>query len=168
MVIKRRRARRDKSGPIGCLEAQKMIEPYLGGKLTEDELARFIEHMDHCRDCYDELNVFHTVYSALRDDPGQQELPYSLEEMISRSKAYLKKRKRYRSLQTFSGVAAFFAVIMLTAGLLSPDLPFSPRSVGEKIRGLFRGRHSEQVYEDIQTESETESVISEIMTEASS
>ena len=164
-MVKNKRAGREKSGPIGCLEAQKMIEPYLGGKLTDDELAAFIEHMGRCRDCYDELKVFHTVYSALGDDPGPYDLPLSLEEMISRSKAHLKRRRRRRSLSILAGAGAVFAALLVTAGLLLPDLPFSPRLVGEKLRALSGS--GAQMQEELQTETETEYGPAEISTEAS-
>ena len=42
-----------------CIEAQQLIKPYLKKELSDRELERFLDHVENCPECYDELgNLF--------------------------------------------------------------------------------------------------------------
>lgn len=44
-----------------CREAQQLVIPYINNELTDEELAGFLEHVDHCKDCKEELEIYFTV-----------------------------------------------------------------------------------------------------------
>ncbi len=38
-----------------CREAERLVTPYIQDKLSGDELEAFLEHLEHCRNCQEEL-----------------------------------------------------------------------------------------------------------------
>ena len=50
---------------MNCVEARRMVVPYVKGELSEKELEQFLKHIDHCSDCMDELDIYFTVYQAM-------------------------------------------------------------------------------------------------------
>ena len=59
-----------------CLEAQRLIHPFLRRKLTDEQLKAFVEHIDHCPGCREELEINLAVYSTLdqSDGTGEREM----------------------------------------------------------------------------------------------
>lgn len=51
-----------------CLEAQNLIRPFLEKKLTDEELAGFLEHVRDCPGCREELELYTAVYSSMGED----------------------------------------------------------------------------------------------------
>ena len=150
--------RRESSGPIGCLEAQKMIEPYLGDTLSDEELYRFIEHIDHCPECSEELEIFHLVYQTLgagEDETKGDIVP--LEETLRRSRARLARLNRIKKARRGVATAAFIVVFVFVCGLFFPTMPLSPHNTGVRLRRLMRP--GQRI-----TEAETETEIPDLET----
>ena len=42
-------------------EAERLVMPYINGSITDEELKSFVEHIDHCPDCREELEIYFTV-----------------------------------------------------------------------------------------------------------
>ena len=49
-----------------CREAEKMIVPYIHDKLTIDELDEFLEHVESCDNCMEELEIHYMVDEGLK------------------------------------------------------------------------------------------------------
>ena len=49
-----------------CQEAQAMIVPFIEGRLDDEQTERFIEHVEQCSDCYDELEVYYIVMVGVK------------------------------------------------------------------------------------------------------
>ena len=166
--IKRIRRRREKAGPIGCLEAQKMIEPYLEGNLSDEEMRRFIEHIDGCPECHEELEIFYTVYEALEDDEETIRETVSLDETIRRSKSRLSRLQTARKVRIGVFLTAFSLAFLVILGMIFPSMLLSPRNMGTLVRNLFTRQQNvietesevpdiESVIEDLSMESELDS-----------
>ena len=41
-----------------CREAERLVMPYINGSITDEELKAFVEHIDHCPDCREELEIY--------------------------------------------------------------------------------------------------------------
>lgn len=48
-----------------CKEAEKMIPLFLEDELETDELREFMEHIDKCRECEEELSIQFLVYEGM-------------------------------------------------------------------------------------------------------
>ncbi len=49
-----------------CREAEKMVVPYINDELTIDELDEFLEHVEYCDNCMEELEIHYMVDVGLR------------------------------------------------------------------------------------------------------
>lgn len=153
-----------------CSTARQMIRPYLSGDLSDSELSGFLEHIDSCSECYDELEVYYAIYQTLRGekDDGNYNFIDKLNRKLAESRKNLERRHRYRIFRlAVVGIAE--AVCLLSVLLL---LDYHGIYIG-KYRLL--GRHllfsetegeSENVYPA--TEGQSENVSAGAKTESSS
>ena len=49
-----------------CREAEKLVIPYINDELTMDELDEFLEHVEYCDNCMEELEIHYMVDIGLR------------------------------------------------------------------------------------------------------
>ena len=49
-----------------CLRAQSLITPFINDELSIKELEEFIEHTRSCSECMEELEVYYTLLTAMR------------------------------------------------------------------------------------------------------
>ncbi len=51
---------------MNCREAEKLVVPYIKDELTIDELDDFLEHVEYCNSCMEELEIHYMVDVGLR------------------------------------------------------------------------------------------------------
>ena len=51
-----------------CAEAQKRIRPFLKRELPPEDLESFLQHIENCPDCYEELELYLMIQAALEED----------------------------------------------------------------------------------------------------
>ena len=51
---------------MDCKQVEKMIPQFLDDDLTTEELREFMEHIENCKECYEELEIHFTVHYALQ------------------------------------------------------------------------------------------------------
>lgn len=51
---------------INCLLARKRIYAYLNDDLSDTELREFMEHVENCPECMEELKITHMVYTGAK------------------------------------------------------------------------------------------------------
>ena len=98
-----------------CKEAEQMIMPYISDELTDKELAPFLEHIYDCKACYEELEVYYTLYAGLAQLDGKSEeldMRNILPEALRFSEMRVRGRKILNLCYTLSQV---LAVLALTA-----------------------------------------------------
>ena len=49
---------------MNCQEAERLVTPYIHGELDEDTLEKFLEHIETCENCQEELEIYFTVDSG--------------------------------------------------------------------------------------------------------
>ena len=74
--------------------AESMVNRYIEHDLSVDELENFLEHVENCPSCYDELETYFIVHAAMQQLDEQSrdstlDLRELLEEDIRRSKHYI-------------------------------------------------------------------------------
>ncbi|MBQ8913986.1 MAG: zf-HC2 domain-containing protein [Lachnospiraceae bacterium] len=103
-----------------CLEAQSNIMAFIDGKLSDDEVVDFVRHMQSCKNCSEELEIYYTLIIGMRRLDNNEDLPQNfkllLEEDLDNAKNRIQKAKRFK-ISTF-GVffAAFVFVLFLFYG----------------------------------------------------
>ena len=58
---------------MNCKQAQRLLGPYINGELDEREEGEFVKHIRHCPECYEELEVYATVFAGIRQLDGAEE-----------------------------------------------------------------------------------------------
>lgn len=76
---------------MDCREVQKLVMPYIQDELTDRELEDFLEHVEACPDCQEELEIYFMVSLGLKQlDEGtgsfnmKQEMAEALENSYRR------------------------------------------------------------------------------------
>ncbi|MBR5509601.1 MAG: zf-HC2 domain-containing protein [Lachnospiraceae bacterium] len=60
-----------------CKEAQRLLVPYINGELETKEEDEFVRHVRQCPECYEELEVYATVFAGIRQlDGSEDEIDY--------------------------------------------------------------------------------------------
>jgi hypothetical protein len=96
-----------------------MIRPYLDGVLSDRELEEFLGHVQTCPDCFDELEIYYSVYRTLSnvDEKGDYNYARKLRSKLADSSEYLRIRYRNKLLKVAVILAAQLCVAWALYGL---------------------------------------------------
>lgn len=103
---------------MNCREAQRMVMPYIQDELTDQELEEFLEHIETCPDCQEELEIYFTVALGLRqldEGTGSFNMKQELEEALEDS------RRRVQFVRSVK-IACYAVNTLAGLGLLSTFL----------------------------------------------
>lgn len=92
---------------MNCLEARKYIYDFVQENWEEDSLEDFLQHIETCPDCKEELRVTHMIYHGLRSLDGKENMP------IDRS-----YRKMEEEAEHFLRVGHFFSAARIASETL--------------------------------------------------
>lgn len=74
---------------LKCREAERMVMPYIEGRLSDMELEKFLRHIEICPDCREELEIYYTVSEGLKqldeDESGDYDITGALEDSLDLS-----------------------------------------------------------------------------------
>lgn len=108
---------------IDCRQAEAMVTKYINHTLSTNELEDFLDHIEHCSSCYDELETYFIVHKAIQQlDEKEDGTVYNfrklLEQDIHRTRRHIRQKRglHFLSLLLFSTVlvsAALFALVLL-------------------------------------------------------
>ncbi|MBB5263809.1 hypothetical protein HNP82_000907 [Catenibacillus scindens] len=103
---------------MDCREAQALIVPFIEGKLTDEQTETFIQHIENCTDCYDELEVYYIVMVGVKqldeDEHMLVDFKGDLKKYISYKKEQIAKKHSRSTRLKLGGVAVF--ILLLCAG----------------------------------------------------
>lgn len=109
---------------MNCQTAESMVNRYIEHDLSVEELEDFLEHVENCPSCYDELETYFIVHAAMRqldEESGESSLDFRelLEDDIHSSKRYIVKKKFRRALSglgfcvLIAGLGGFLIYIIM-------------------------------------------------------
>lgn len=83
---------------MDCRTAEGMVNSYIEHKLPVDELEDFLDHIQECSSCYDELETYfivHEVMQQLDDNSRDSVLDFKdlMEQDIQSSRRYIRRKK---------------------------------------------------------------------------
>lgn len=137
---------------MNCIEARRMVTPFIKKELSDRETEQFLNHVEHCADCMDELDIHFTVYKALDTlDSGvhhEYDFRRMLNEEIRNARRRILRRKMFRAL--------YWLVLFLTEVLLVLSIYTGYQQKRERPEKR-QSQETEAVTEsEIQAESETQ------------
>lgn len=98
---------------MNCRAAEGMVTRYINHTLSIEELEEFLEHVQSCSSCYEELETYFIVHEAilqLDENNGDEamDLRDLLEQDLKKSRRYIRKKKAARIF-----TAAIFLVLIV-------------------------------------------------------
>lgn len=104
---------------MDCRTAEGMVNRYISHTLSIEEMEEFLEHIQNCSSCYDELETYfivHEVTQQLDESGSESVLDFKalLEMDIKKSRRSLRKKKITRFV---AGVFLCFLIILLAVFL---------------------------------------------------
>lgn len=99
-----------------CKEAMQYIMPYINDEMTDKEIQVFLEHIKGCKDCYEELEVYYTIYAGLAQldsDSSEFDMGNILEEAIEVSEGRVRAHRNFNGVYILSQVVAVISLIVL-------------------------------------------------------
>lgn len=115
---------------MNCRIAEGMVNKYIDHTLPLNDLEDFLEHIENCSSCYDELATYFIVHKAMQQLDEKQEdtvLDFKelLEEDIRKSRRYIRRKKFHRAVVAIAFCALiavlvvflFFVILELKEGI---------------------------------------------------
>lgn len=103
-----------------CIKAQGLITAYINNELAIDELEEFIEHVQGCEECMEELEVYYALLTAMKqldeDKNLSDDFSQELNEKIVRTQEriihlkYNYYRKKGVLVMTILLISIFFSL----------------------------------------------------------
>lgn len=105
-----------------CEEALADIDAYINHKLNGRELEEFLEHVESCRECYDELETYYIISVGMRyleeENLESYNIPRMLQENLHTRERQVKRRNVIRKTAVFLGVLFFIVILVLVLSYL--------------------------------------------------
>lgn len=105
---------------IDCRQAETLVARYIKHTLSTDELEEFLDHIEHCSSCYDELETYFIVHEAIQQlDEKEDGTVLDFRELLEsgypcRSRRYIRQKRWLH----FLSVIFFMAVVIAAASFV--------------------------------------------------
>ncbi len=77
---------------MNCEEVHQSFDVFLTDRMSVNDTEEFISHIEHCRDCFDDLEVYYMVKAATGELPEKELESYDLTKLLSDK---LEERRKY-------------------------------------------------------------------------
>lgn len=105
---------------MDCKKAQSLVTAYIKRQLDDRETEEFIEHISHCQECHEELEIYFTIHFALQKLDEEQNVSYNIKKMLEDDlEATEKKARRRNVFRVCSYTFMFLAEVLLVLVLLT-------------------------------------------------
>lgn len=96
-----------------CKEAEKLIPIFLHDELSYRDLTNFVQHIDECSECKEELTIQYliTAGTARLEDGNALDLNKELNDLLEASRAKVKIHKYMQYIGIGLEIAALVAII---------------------------------------------------------
>lgn len=101
-----------------CNEFKQMIPDIIDKKIPDDRLAEVVAHVENCKECYDEMEIFYILQYGLRETDEihkNMDLVGDLERCISGMKKRSIRYRRSAFMKTTTFVTAEAAILLALA-----------------------------------------------------
>lgn len=124
-----------KENVMTCLEAQSKITAFINDELDMAALEEFLNHVNHCPECREELEVYYTLLTAMKllneDKEVSNQFSQALEHKLKMSADKIKRRKNARIRTRFAVMLLALCFIILssisvTTNIVRESAPVKP------------------------------------------
>ena len=127
---------------MDCREAQALIVPFIEGKLNDEQNEKFIEHIEGCSDCYDELEVYYFVMVGVKqldeDEHILVDFKGDLKKYIATKKEAIARKHSRRTRRKLGGITALI-LLACVAGFVSYNVYNHPDLTARYIQRIASG-----------------------------
>lgn len=98
-----------------CQEAERLVTPYIKDELSGDELEAFLNHIDECESCREELEIYFMVDVGLRqldNGSGTYDIAGDLERKIEDSYAKVSHMWTFRVMRYAVNTLGIMALVV--------------------------------------------------------
>lgn len=67
---------------MDCKTAQSLVIPYINDQLSDEETEDFLEHIENCKECYEELEIHFAVHYALQKLDEDDKISFNIPKML--------------------------------------------------------------------------------------
>lgn len=123
---------------MDCRETQSLVRAYIDDKIPPRKLEEFIEHVEACPSCYDELETYYTLFFAMKYLDEDRHSSYNIKEMLSEDLKRKMAHARYCRRRKVAGI--IFLLVMALILLFVAGMFLMPAMTGDVlswILGLF-------------------------------
>lgn len=99
-----------------CEEAEKLVGPYINDQLSMTELEDFIDHIESCENCREELEIYYMVDVGLKkldEDDGTYDIVGDLRRRLQESRAALKRCLIFQVVTYAIGTLMSMALVVM-------------------------------------------------------
>ena len=86
---------------MDCKEVQRLIVPFIEDKLPDEELEEFLNHINNCKDCKEEYDVYFALLTGMKWLGSEKERD---PDFIVNSNRKLKDREEYLVRKKMKGI----------------------------------------------------------------
>ena len=157
---------------MDCKKAQSLVTAYIMRKLNDKDLEDFLEHVDSCEECYEELEIYYTVhYTIARLDEDEADQVYNvkkaLQNRLEESRFYIWRTKVSRIYRIGLMVLAelLLVVILMTQADLWQNGTMEHNPICQFLSIHREDRRQAETEETLATRPEHEEVVHAICQE---
>lgn len=122
-----------------CLEAQRFIRPFLEETLSDQQTKQFLDHVEHCQGCMEELEISLTIQEMLNTDIESGQNAYNFKERTRQKIQSARRRLLRHRAQRIGGLVFLPALGLLLVGVIVLSI-LTLRS-GGSLNELFRAEN---------------------------
>ena len=100
---------------MNCKETEKLIPLFLSEKLNIRQLDQFLEHVESCDECMEELTIQYLVMigASLIEEGKSFDLRKALNELLHNAANIVKKWKKLMFLSYIAEIITFIVMIII-------------------------------------------------------
>lgn len=126
-----------------CMEAQSSITAFINDEMDIAELEEFIEHIQDCEECMDELDVYYALLTAMKQLDEDKNLSGDYSQELKEKIEHTRERIIHLRYNYYRKKGALFLIIVLLAVFLSLYHYFMPKEEENNVtESTFRLRKS--------------------------
>lgn len=105
---------------MDCKKAQSLVTAYVKRQLDDEETEEFIDHITHCQECHEELEIYFTIHFALQKLDEEQDVSYNIKQMLEDDLEATERKVRGRRIfRICSYGVMLLAEILLVISLIT-------------------------------------------------
>lgn len=100
---------------MNCREAERLVIPYIEDELSDEELQEFLEHMENCPDCREELEIYYTANVGIRQldsETDNYNIKGALEATVEQSRQRLQLKRLVKIAKYAAATLTMMALII--------------------------------------------------------